>query len=196
MVTIFVKPVKKKYEKPIGGGGNTAMGGNTMIVYSSNITFNENGQFLMKKTGGGSNTDFNVNTSAYSNSNAAGTYKLNGYSIEMGYNNGQVVRKLFYFYPDSRTTFGIGDHAYVPDCVSCDLFFISLKICFAFFLMVMSSFGEASFCKASRKFLTSSMYLRSSSSRYSFKRLSILHDLVSQRKKQISYPVPALMVMW
>jgi hypothetical protein len=99
----------------IGGGGNTAMGGNTMIVYSSNINFNDKGQFTMKKTGGGTNTDFDVNTSAYSNSNAAGTYKLNGYSIEMQYNNGQVVRKLFYFYPDSRTTFGIGDDAYVPD---------------------------------------------------------------------------------
>lgn len=99
----------------IGGGGNTAMGGNTMIMYSSNITFNDKGQFVMKKTSGGSNTDFDVSTSTYSNSNAAGTYKLNGYSIEMRYNNGQVLRKLFYFYPDSRTTFGIGDDAYVPD---------------------------------------------------------------------------------
>jgi hypothetical protein len=99
----------------IGGGGNTAMGGNTMIVYSSNINFNDKGQFTMKKMGGGTNTDFDVSSTAYSNSNAAGTYKLNGYSIEMRYNNGQVVRKLFYFYPDSRTTFGIGDDAYVPD---------------------------------------------------------------------------------
>jgi hypothetical protein len=99
----------------IGGGGNTAMGGNTMIVYSTNLTFNDKGQFIMKKTGGGTNTDFDVSSSAYSNSNAAGTYKLNGYSIEMQYNNGQVLRKLFYFYPDSRTTFGIGDDAYVPD---------------------------------------------------------------------------------
>jgi hypothetical protein len=99
----------------IGGGGNTAMGGNTMIVISNNITFNDKGQFVMKKTSGGSNTDFDVSTSTYSNSNAAGTYKLNGYSIEMRYNNGQVVRKLFYFYPDSREAFGIGDDAYVPD---------------------------------------------------------------------------------
>ncbi|WP_081164759.1 hypothetical protein [Niastella populi] len=99
----------------IGGGGNTALGGNTMIVYSGNINFNDKGQFVMKKTAGGSNSDFDVSTTTYSNSNAAGTYKLNGYSIEMKYNNGQVVRKLFYFYPDSRTTFGIGDDAYVPD---------------------------------------------------------------------------------
>lgn len=99
----------------IGGGGNTAMGGNTMIVISNNINFNDKGQFTMKKVAGGSNTDFDVSTSTYSNSNAAGTYKLNGYSIEMRYNNGQVVRKLFYFYPDSRDAFGIGDDAYVPD---------------------------------------------------------------------------------
>lgn len=99
----------------IGGGGNTAMGGNTMIVISNNINFNDKGQFTMKKVAGGSNTDFDVSTSTYSNSNSAGTYKLNGYSIEMRYNNGQVVRKLFYFYPDSRDAFGIGDDAYVPD---------------------------------------------------------------------------------
>jgi hypothetical protein len=99
----------------IGGGGNTAMGGNTMIVISNTINFNDKGQFTMKKTAGGTNTDFDVSTSAYSNSNAAGTYKLNGYSIEMRYNNGQVVRKLFYFYPDARDAFGIGDDAYVPD---------------------------------------------------------------------------------
>lgn len=106
--------LKGDYET-ISGGGNTAMGGNTMIFSSSNIKFNDKGQFTMQKAAGGSNTDFDVSTSAYSNSNAAGTYKLNGYSIEMRYNNGQVVRKLFYFYPDSRTTFGIGDDAYVPD---------------------------------------------------------------------------------
>jgi predicted secreted protein len=69
----------------------------------------------MQKAAGGSNADFDVSTSAYSNSNSAGTYKLNGYSIEMRYNNGEVVRRLFYFYPDSRTTFGIGGDAYVPD---------------------------------------------------------------------------------
>jgi hypothetical protein len=106
--------LKGAYET-ISGGGNTALGGTTMIFSSSNITFNDKGQFTMKKSAGGSNADFDVSTSAYSNSNAAGTYKLNGYSIEMRYNNGQVVRKLFYFYPDSRTTFGIGDDAYVPD---------------------------------------------------------------------------------
>jgi hypothetical protein len=99
----------------IGGGGNTALGGSTMVYYSSNINFNSKGQFTMKKSGGGSNSDFDVSTSAYSNSNFAGTYKLNGYSIEMRFNNGQVKRNLFYFYPDSRTTFGIGDDAYVTD---------------------------------------------------------------------------------
>jgi hypothetical protein len=106
--------IKGAYET-ISGGGNTAMGGTTMVFSSRNIKFNEKGQFTMQKAAGGSNADFDVSTSAYSNSNAAGTYKLSGYSIEMRYNNGQVVRKLFYFYPDSRTTFGIGNDAYVPD---------------------------------------------------------------------------------
>jgi hypothetical protein len=99
----------------IGGGGNTALGGNTMIMYSKTITFNDKGQFTTKKTSGGSNSDFDVNTTTYAKSNAAGIYRLDGYSIEMKYNNGEVVRKLFYFYPDSRTTFGIGGSAYIPD---------------------------------------------------------------------------------
>jgi hypothetical protein len=100
--------------KTIGGGGNTAMGGNAMIVVASNITFNDKGQFTFLKTAGGSNSEAGVSTSTYSNSNSAGTYTLNGYSIELRFNNGQVVRKLFYYYPDSKTTFGIGDDAYVP----------------------------------------------------------------------------------
>jgi hypothetical protein len=100
--------------KTIGGGGNTALGGNTMIFVASNITFNDKGQFTLQKTSGGSNTDFDVSTTTYANSNSAGTYTLNGYSIEMRFNNGQAVRKLFYFYPDSKTTFGMGSDAYVP----------------------------------------------------------------------------------
>lgn len=44
----------------------------------------------------------------------AGKYVLNGYSLELRYNNGQVQQKSFYFYPDSKETFGIGTSAYVP----------------------------------------------------------------------------------
>ena len=101
--------------KTISGGGNTAFGGNVMIVSASNITFNKNGQFTMVSTSGGSNSgDFGVSSSAYAHKDGAGTYILNGYSLELRFNNGQVKRQSFYFYPDSKETMGIGTSAYVP----------------------------------------------------------------------------------
>jgi hypothetical protein len=97
----------------ISGGGNTAYGGNVMIVSSKNFTFNKEGQFTMLSTAGGSNSgDFGVSSSAYSNKDAAGTYVLNGYSLELRYNNGQVQYRNFYFYPDSKEVFGIGTSVY------------------------------------------------------------------------------------
>lgn len=101
--------------KTISGGGNTALGGNVMVVSASNITFNKNGQFTMVSTSGGSNSgDFGVSSSTYANKDGAGTYVLNGYSLELRFNNGQVKRQSFYFYPDSKETMGIGTSAYVP----------------------------------------------------------------------------------
>ncbi len=101
--------------KTISGGGNTALGGNIMIVSSTNITFNKNGQFTMVGVSGGSNSgDFGVSSSSYAHKDGAGTYVLNGYSLELRYNNGQVQQKSFYFYPDSKEAFGIGTSAYVP----------------------------------------------------------------------------------
>lgn len=101
--------------KTISGGGNTALGGNVMIVSASNITFNKSGQFTMMSTSGGSNNgDFGVASTAYAHKDGAGTYVLNGYSLELRFNNGQVQQKSFYFYPDSKEAFGIGTSAYVP----------------------------------------------------------------------------------
>jgi hypothetical protein len=98
----------------IGGGGNTALGGGSMVVSSSNITFNDKGQFTRLSTGGGSYSGATGSVTAYSNKEAAGTYILDGYSLELRYNNGNVVRQSFYFYPDSKEVFGLGDRDYVP----------------------------------------------------------------------------------
>ena len=105
--------IKGSYET-IGGGGNTALGGNAMIMVASNISFNNKGQFTLEKTAGGSNSAAGVSTSTYSKNNTAGTYTLNGYSIELKFNDGKVTKQLFYFYPDSHTTFGIGGSNYTP----------------------------------------------------------------------------------
>lgn len=100
--------------KTISGGGNTALGGGAMIVSAANLTLNDKGQFTYAHTGGGSNSDSNGDVAAYSSQNSAGTYTLKGYSIELKFNNGKVLRKFFYFYPKTRDTFTINEDAYVP----------------------------------------------------------------------------------
>jgi hypothetical protein len=96
--------------KTISGGGNTAMGGDVMIVMSNTITFNSRGQFTLAKVSGGSTST----VSSYYKGKDAGTYILDGYTIELKLNSGKIERKFFYFYPDDRKYFGIGSSVYVP----------------------------------------------------------------------------------
>lgn len=100
--------------KTISGGGNTAMGGSVMVVSSANISLNDKGQFTYSAMGGGSASESGTSVSAYSNKSSAGTYYLKGYCIELKFNNGEVQRKLFYFYPDTNDTFTINGSDYVP----------------------------------------------------------------------------------
>jgi hypothetical protein len=96
--------------KTMSGGGNTAMGGDVMIVISDTITFNPQGQFTLAKVSGGSTST----VTSYYKGKDAGTYILDGYTIEMKLNSGKTERKFFYFYPDDRRYFGIGSSVYVP----------------------------------------------------------------------------------
>jgi len=96
----------------ISGGGNTAIGGGSIVVSSKYITFNNKGQFTYESVGGGSYNDANGGVSAYSSKNTAGTYLLDGYSIELRFNNGKITRQCFYFYSDDHEVFGIGNRPY------------------------------------------------------------------------------------
>ncbi|OQP46653.1 hypothetical protein [Niastella populi] len=96
------------------GAGNSAIGGNVVTVSSKNILFNTLGRFALTGVGVGTNyTDYSIATSAYSKKDEAGSYKLNGYSIELRFNNGTTMRRAFYFYPKDKAHFGIGNHVYV-----------------------------------------------------------------------------------
>lgn len=98
--------------KTITGSGNTALGGDIMIVSAANITFNNSGQFTLAKAAGISGQGpWNTQTSK---SNESGTYTLRNYMIEFKYNDGTIQRRFFYFFPDSRDHFGIGSSAYIP----------------------------------------------------------------------------------
>jgi hypothetical protein len=96
--------------KTMSGGGNTALGGDVMVVSSNTITFNDQGQFTLAKIGGGSSST----VSSYYKGQDAGTYTPDGYTIELRFNGGKTERKFFYFYPDDRKYFGIGTSVYVP----------------------------------------------------------------------------------
>jgi hypothetical protein len=99
--------------KTISGGGNTALGGEVMVVSAANIVFGMQGKFSIARTAGvSSGRDFWENNSG--SSSETGTYKLDNYSIEFKYNNGKTERRFFYFYPDSRKHFGIGNSVYMP----------------------------------------------------------------------------------
>jgi hypothetical protein len=99
--------------KTLTGGGNTALGSDVLVVAAANITFNQQGKFTLAKTAGvssGSDTWENTN----SKTDEAGAYILDGYTIELKYNNGKIQRQFFYFYPDSRKHFGIAKSFYMP----------------------------------------------------------------------------------
>ncbi len=111
-VAVAAKPGEKLSGsfKSISGGGNVAFGGSSVVVSMKRITFLPTGQFRLASTGGGSD----ANVSAYSNKDLAGTYQLDQHVITLKFNNGQVERRFFYFYPDSRDTFGMGGSVFVP----------------------------------------------------------------------------------
>jgi hypothetical protein len=89
------------------------MGGNVMTVSSKNILFNTTGRFALTGVGISNNNEIGIATSAYSQKDEAGSYSLNGYSIELRFNNGTTMRRAFYFYPKDKDHFGIGNHVYV-----------------------------------------------------------------------------------
>jgi hypothetical protein len=99
----------------ISGGGNTAFGGGSVVVSSNALTFNNQGQFTTLSTGGGSFSGATGTVTAYSNKDAAGTYVFDGYSLELRYGNGTVVRKTFCSYDESREVWVLNTRAYTPD---------------------------------------------------------------------------------
>jgi hypothetical protein len=99
--------------KTLTGGGNTALGGDVLVVAAATITFSNDGKFTLAKVAGvSSGRDIWENTN--SNADEAGYYKLDQYSIELKYNNGKTENRFFYFYPDSRKHFGIAGSVYMP----------------------------------------------------------------------------------
>lgn len=93
----------------VNGAENGNVKSSDKAYTSKFIFFNKDGQFTL--TGGEGAT---VPSSEYKKYNEAGTYTLNDYSMELHFNNGTVIRRMFYFYLQGSTHFGIGNSVYAP----------------------------------------------------------------------------------
>jgi hypothetical protein len=94
--------------RSLSGLSNVQLGGDFTAISASSISF-DGEKFTYESTSGGGNSS----VTAYGSQTKAGTYKLDGHTIEMKFNNGLTEKKFFYFYPDSKTVFGVGGNYYV-----------------------------------------------------------------------------------
>jgi hypothetical protein len=97
----------------VNGLENDALKGADKGFTSKYIAFNNNGQFTLTN-GPSNNPNTPIPASEFSKRNEAGTYILNDYSVELRFNNGNVIRRIFYFYLPGKTHFGVGHSVYVP----------------------------------------------------------------------------------
>jgi hypothetical protein len=97
----------------VNGSENEALTSAEKEAGSKYISFNNSGQFTLSVSPY-SNGNGAVPASEFAKRNEAGTYTLNDYSMELHFNNGTVIRRIFYFYLPGKTHFGIGNSVYVP----------------------------------------------------------------------------------
>jgi len=96
------------------GKDNESLLSNGKAGTGRNISLNKSGQFTILPSAENNNGNVSASSADYTKRNEAGTYKLNEYSIELHFNNGNVIRRAFYFYLQGKTHFGIGNFVYVP----------------------------------------------------------------------------------
>lgn len=94
----------------VNGLENATVKSGEKAFTSKFIYFNKDGQFTLA---GNENTAM-PSASEFKKYNEAGTYVLNDYSMELHFNNGTVIRRMFYFYLQGSTHFGIGNTVYAP----------------------------------------------------------------------------------
>jgi hypothetical protein len=97
----------------VNGSENEALTNAEKAAGSKYISFNNAGQFTLSVSPY-DNGNGTVPASEFAKKNEAGTYILNDYSMELHFNNGTVIRRIFYFYLPGKTHFGIGNSVYVP----------------------------------------------------------------------------------
>lgn len=81
----------------VSGGGDTAFGGGTAYGAESDIRFSPDGRFTTDLSTSLSSEVSNVQATASGRKATSGTYTLNGYTLTMKYDDGQVIRRAFVF---------------------------------------------------------------------------------------------------
>ncbi len=99
----------------IGGGGNTALGGDFIAAAWKDFRFSPNG-IVTAGAGsgsysGGSGTGVSVATSSQKAAQQA-RYRIERYTIRLDYMDGRSERRWFYRFPDSDKALGIGGSTY------------------------------------------------------------------------------------
>jgi hypothetical protein len=100
--------------RAMGGGGNSALGGDVTIAAWSQFQFSSDGAVI---TGGGSGSfvggsQTTVATSAKRRQEEA-RYSIRGHSLQLTYADGGTETRWFYRYPDSDRLIGVGAGTYV-----------------------------------------------------------------------------------
>jgi len=105
------------YYSHIGGGGNTAFGGGTVIAAVHGFTFYPNGKFTSGSTASLSSADPTSDTSVVAGSthNSDGTYHIDGYTIEFRYNDGRIDRRSFIYMDDKKDAFYLNGSTYLKE---------------------------------------------------------------------------------
>ncbi|MEL7187908.1 MAG: hypothetical protein AAGK17_00030 [Pseudomonadota bacterium] len=84
----------------IGGGGNTALGGQTLTAEVKQFTFRPNGTFVQSS----SKTASAPRVAAGSRSGNAGRWSLEGPNLTLTYGNGKVVRTSVFYSANRKST--------------------------------------------------------------------------------------------
>ncbi|MEL6782311.1 MAG: lipocalin family protein [Pseudomonadota bacterium] len=93
----------------LSGGGNTALGGNTIVVASEDYDFRADGTFYQEQFGGG----FNDTVSAGSSRGTVGRWRIDGGTLTLSYPGGETVRTSIYWSSNGDMVRGIPDAVWI-----------------------------------------------------------------------------------
>jgi len=101
----------------LGGGGNTAYGGGTMIAVSRSLTFFPDGHFQGSHSASVSSHEPTSDVGVVAGSNGAngGTYRIDGYTLELRFGDGTTDRRSFVFMDDTKKALYLNGVAYLRE---------------------------------------------------------------------------------